>query len=57
MKFVWNIADGELKDVKTQTLGEKYSVTGMDRDLNIPTRVAEVDKDLNQDFNLSLIHI
>ena len=51
MKFVWDIANGELKDVKTQTFGEKFSIAGMDRDLNIPTKVAEVDKDLYQDFN------
>ena len=34
MKFVWNIADGELKDVKTQTFGERYSIAGLDKDLN-----------------------
>ena len=32
---IWNIAKGELVDPDTPTLGEKFSIAGMDRDLNI----------------------
>ena len=39
MKY-WDIARGELVDPDTPTLGEKFSIAGMDRDLNIQTSVA-----------------
>ena len=38
MKY-WDIAKGELVDPDTPTLGEKFSITGMDKDLNIQTPV------------------
>ena len=36
MKY-YDISKGELVDPDTQTLGEKFSIAGMDRDLNIQT--------------------
>ena len=36
---IWDIAKGELVDPDTPTLGEKFSIAGMDMDLNIQVSI------------------
>ena len=41
MKY-WDISKGELIDPDTPTFGEKHSISGMDKELNIPMQEKKI---------------